>query len=149
MNRIVTRGSAALSKAMDDPGKILLFDGVCNLCNGLVKFIIKRDHRHLIRFAPLQSEYARSALKRFNRDADEINTVVYISDENYFLKSVAILNLLKDLGGAWRILYGFIIIPRFIRDAVYDLVVRHRYRIFGKRELCMVPTPEIMDRFVV
>jgi len=133
---------------MTETHPILLFDGVCNLCNGLVKFIIKRDQRSRIRFAPLQSDAGKSLLPKFGLFPDEIKSVVYISGEQVFLRSSAVLRLLKDLGGGWKLFYGFIIIPPIIRDFFYNVIARTRYRIFGKSESCMVPTREIRGRFL-
>jgi predicted DCC family thiol-disulfide oxidoreductase YuxK len=128
--------------------KIILFDGVCNLCNGLVKFIIRRDREGKIRFAHLQSGYAQTLLKEYSLNPDDMDTVVYISDDRYFLKSSAILRLLNDLGKGWRFFYGFKIIPRFIRDFLYDLIAGSRYKIFGRRDSCMAPSPDIAKRFL-
>ena len=128
-------------------GTILLFDGVCNLCNGLVRFIIRRDPGAKIKFTPLQSPVGRSLLKKFDLSADDIDSVVYVAGEKYYLKSSAVLHVLKELGGGWRLFYGFIIIPKFIRDFFYNLIARSRYRIFGKTKTCMVPMPDIEERF--
>jgi len=127
--------------------RILLFDGVCNLCNGLVKFIIRHDPEGKIKFAPLQSEYATSFLRDTYHTVNP-DSVVYVSGDRYYLRSAAILQLLKDMGRGWKLLYGFTIIPRFMRDFIYDLIARSRYRIFGKRESCMIPSPEIRQRFI-
>jgi len=134
---------------MNTTGPILLFDGICNLCNGLVRFIIKRDHNARMLFTPLQSQAGQSLMKKFKPDTDEIDTVIYISGEKYFLKSAAILHILKDLGRAWRLFYGLIIIPKFIRDFLYDLIARSRYRIFGKTDTCMIPPDNIKERFLL
>ena len=133
---------------MIQTGPILLFDGVCNLCNSLVRFIVKRDHDAKIRFAPLQSPAGQLFLKKFDADLDDIDTVVYITGNKYFIKSTAILQLLKDFGGGWQLFYGFIIIPKFIRDFFYDLIARTRYRTFGKTDKCMVPAEDIKERFL-
>lgn len=130
-------------------GNILLFDGVCNLCNGLVRFIIRRDPDAIIKFASLQSPAGQSLLERFDLSAKEIDSVVYITGDKRYLKSSAILHLLKELGGGWRLFYGFIIIPGFIRDFFYNLIAVNRYRIFGKTDTCMVPAPDIMSRFLL
>ena len=133
---------------MIQAGPILLFDGVCNLCNSLVRFVLKRDHDAKIRFAPLQSPAGQLFLKKFDADLDDIDTVVYITGNKYFIKSTAILQLLKDFGGGWQLFYGFIIIPKFIRDFFYDLIAKSRYRIFGKTDTCMVPAEDINERFL-
>lgn len=127
--------------------KILLFDGICNLCNNLVLFIIKRDTESQFKFASLQSEMGKLLLKKYILESNNLNTVVYIKGEKYFLKSTAILNIIKDLGGYWKLFYVFILIPKFIRDFIYDLIAKSRYRIFGKKESCMIPNPEINQRF--
>lgn len=129
-------------------GPILLFDGVCNLCNSLVRFIIKRDPDAKIRFAPLQSHAGQSLLKISGLAASEIDSVVYITGDKHFIKSSAVLHLLKESGGRWRLFYGFIIIPEFIRDFFYTMIAKSRYKVFGKSETCMVPTPDIKERFL-
>lgn len=134
---------------MIPPGPVLLFDGVCKLCNRLVIFIIRRDKDAKIKFAPLQSPSGVSLLKKTGLSYHDIDSMVFIEGENFFLKSSAILHLFKVLGGGWRLFYGFIIIPEFIRDFFYNIVARHRYRIFGKRETCMIPAPDAEDRFSV
>jgi predicted DCC family thiol-disulfide oxidoreductase YuxK len=133
---------------MTETNPILLFDGVCNLCNGLVKFIIKRDHRSRIRFAPLQSDAGKSLLVKSGLDHEEINTVVYLKGDKVFLRSSAVLQLLKDLGGGWKLFYGFILIPPVIRDFFYNLIARTRYRIFGRTGSCIIPNREIRGRFL-
>jgi predicted DCC family thiol-disulfide oxidoreductase YuxK len=134
---------------MSDESHILLFDGVCNLCNKLVMFIIIIDKRAKIRFASLQSESGKSLLKACNMSENEIDSVVYISDHELFIKSNAILHLLKDIGNGWNLFFGLIIIPSFIRDFFYDLVARSRYRIFGKKSVCMKPSPDSVNRFLI
>lgn len=133
---------------MNEQGPILLFDGVCNLCNKLVIFIIHRDSKAKIKFSPLQSPEGLSLLQRRNYSADGINSIVFIEGNRYYLKSSAVLHILKALGGGWSIMYGLIIIPYFIRDFFYDLIAKNRYRIFGISEKCMIPTAEIEDRFL-
>ncbi len=120
---------------------ILIFDGVCNLCNGLVNFILKRDRAGKIKYSPLQSEHARALLREYSLDPEKSDSVVYISGNTYYLKSTAILRLFSDIGRGWRLLYGFIIIPRFIRDLLYDFMARNRYRVFGRRDTCRILLP--------
>ena len=127
---------------------IVLFDGVCNLCCFLVKFIIKRDPDKRIRFAALQSVTGQELLRNSKLTVSDRNTVVYVKDGKYYYRSTAILNILFDLGGLWKTMYVFIIIPAFIRDYVYVVIANSRYRIFGKRSTCMVPTLEIQERFL-
>jgi len=134
---------------MNSHGPILLFDGICKLCNRLVIFVIRRDKDAKIKFTPLQSASGMSLLKKTGLSVHDINSIVFIEGENLFLKSSAVLHIFKALGGGWRLFYGFIIIPKFIRDFLYNIVARHRYRIFGKRETCMIPSPDIEKRFLV
>jgi len=133
---------------MVNSDSILLFDGVCNLCNRSVQFIIRIDKKERIRFAPVQSIPGQSLLKKYSVDPTVIDSVVYLSGEKVFLKSTAVLRILKDIGGGWKILYAFIIIPEFIRDFFYDLIAKSRYRIFGRRDSCMVPSDDINRRFL-
>lgn len=133
---------------MNTSGNILLFDGVCNLCNGLVRFIIKRDPNAKIKFAPLQATEGQSLLKKFDLTTDNIDSVVYIAGDKHFLRSSAVLHLLKELGGGWKLFYVCIAVPHFIRDFFYNLIAKSRYKIFGKTEICMVPASDIAARFL-
>ena len=128
---------------------IVLFDGVCNLCIGIVNFIIKRDSENKFRFAALQSESGQMLLKKYGISSTEIYTLIYISGEKCLDKSSAALQILKDLGGVWKLFYVFIYIPVPIRDFLYYLVTKIRYRIFGKRSSCMVPSPGVKERFLI
>jgi predicted DCC family thiol-disulfide oxidoreductase YuxK len=134
---------------MNNESHILLFDGVCNLCNKLVMFIIRTDRREKIVFAALQSESGKSLMEDCSLTKTNIDSVVYITDRKLFIKSDAILHLLKDIGNGWKLFFGLIIVPHFIRDFLYDLVARSRYRIFGKRDVCMIPSPDIIYRFLL
>ncbi len=115
---------------------IILIDGFCNLCNGLARFIIKRDKKAKFRFVSLQSPGGRLLLKKFGLPADDFDSVVYIRNDRYFLKSSAILYILKESGGFRKLLFIFIIIPEFIRDFVYNIIAKTRYKIFGRRDSC-------------
>jgi predicted DCC family thiol-disulfide oxidoreductase YuxK len=127
---------------------ILLFDGVCNLCNSTVNFIIRIDRRAEIRFASIQSEAGQSLLSNYEI-SENLDSVVYIADNRYYIKSSAILHVLRDIGGGWRVFYSLMIFPKSLRDYIYDLIARNRYRIFGKRDVCMVPSSEIKKRFIL
>jgi predicted DCC family thiol-disulfide oxidoreductase YuxK len=129
-------------------GPILLFDGVCNLCNALVNFIIRRDYDAKIKFAALQTPAGQSLLRKFDLATVGMDTVVYVVGDKYYLRSAAVLHVLKELGGGWRLFYSFIIVPEFIRDSLYNLIARSRYKIFGKSDTCRVPTPETEKRFL-
>ena len=108
---------------------IVLFDGVCNLCNGFVQFIIKRDPNAKFKFGALQSKSGQALLKKYNLPSDDLNSLVLIVDDNYFLKSSAGLRILKELGGFWKLFYILMIFPKPLRDFVYDLIAKTRYKI--------------------
>lgn len=128
--------------------RILLFDGVCNLCNGIVQFTIKKDPQAKFKFASLQSESGQILLRQFGLPTNDFNSFVYIKGDNYFLKSSAGLHVLKDLGGPWKLLYAFIVVPKPVRDFVYNIIAKMRYKVFGKRDTCMVPRPDLKQRFL-
>ncbi|MEO8066965.1 MAG: thiol-disulfide oxidoreductase DCC family protein [Flavobacteriales bacterium] len=130
------------------PARLLLFDGVCNLCTGVVQFVIKRDKSQRFRFASLQSSVGENFLQENKMPTDEFASFVYLRDGKVLMRSDAALNIARDIGGLWTLAYGFVIIPRFLRDAVYNWVARNRYRWFGKTDVCMLPTPELKARFV-
>jgi predicted DCC family thiol-disulfide oxidoreductase YuxK len=115
---------------------IVLVDGYCNLCNGLVHFIKKRDRHEKFLIYSLQSETGLSLLAKAGLSTEKIDTVVFIRENEYFFKSAATLNIMKEMDGVWKLFYGLIIIPRFFRDAVYDVVAKSRYYVFGKRDYC-------------
>lgn len=127
---------------------IILFDGICNLCNGFVLFIIRRDKKGIFKFASLQSETGQQMLLRLGLEKNAFKSFVLIHGDKYYLKSTGILKMLRELKGFWRIFYVFILVPRFIRDFVYDMIAKSRYKIFGKQETCMIPTPELQNRFL-
>ena len=127
---------------------VVLFDGVCNFCNGSVNFIIERDKSGYFKFAPLQSEIGERYLNRFAIDKSETDSVILIEDEKAYMYSTAALKIAKRLPGFWSWFYGFIIVPKFIRDFFYKLFAKYRYHLFGKQDACMMPTPEIRERFL-
>ena len=128
--------------------KVILFDGVCNFCNFWVNFIIDRDDKDLFRFASLQSEFGLSILRKLNLSTKDFDTFVLIESKEYFIKSTAALKVVKDISGWLKILYPFIILPEFVRDSVYNLIAKNRYKIFGKSETCRVPTEEEKSKFI-
>ena len=130
------------------PERLLFFDGVCNLCNGLVRFIIRHDKCKRFHFASLQGETGQRFLRTHGLAGSSLDSLVYWRKGRALMRSSAALNVARDLGGAWAVAYLFIIVPRLIRDAVYDLVAGKRYTWFGKRDSCMVPTPELRERFL-
>lgn len=128
----------------------MLFDGVCNLCNGTVQFIIDRDPNGLFRFAALQSDAAKTALAARGRATPEgePDSVLLLDGDRVYERSDAALRIARRLSSAWRLFFVFIVVPRFIRDLVYRFIAKHRYRWFGKTEECRVPTPELRARFL-
>ena len=129
-------------------GPILLFDGVCRLCSGTVRFVIRRDPTKRIRFASLQSDIAKQLLAHDPGLASDLNSVVLIDDGEVYTKSDAVLRTVAKLHRLWPAVSVFRIVPRLIRDAVYDWVGRNRYRWFGKRDECWVPDESLSDRFL-
>jgi predicted DCC family thiol-disulfide oxidoreductase YuxK len=125
-----------------------LFDGVCNLCNRSVQFILKRDRRGIFRFASLQSPLGQSLLKRSGLPADQLDSFVLVENNKVYTRSTGALRVLRQLGGAWSLLSIFRIVPRQWRDAVYNWIARRRYRWFGKTDSCWLPSPKWADRFL-
>ncbi|MEP7164689.1 MAG: thiol-disulfide oxidoreductase DCC family protein [Ferruginibacter sp.] len=132
---------------MDDH-PIILFDGICNLCNSSVQYVIKHDPHAIFRFASLQGETGQQLLKQYGLPPNDLNSFVLIRDNKLYTRSAAALNVAKQLTGSTRFLYGFIIVPPFIRNAVYDLIAKNRYKWFGKKEACMIPTAALRSRFL-
>ncbi|TMI66102.1 MAG: thiol-disulfide oxidoreductase DCC family protein [Bacteroidetes bacterium] len=128
--------------------KIILFDGVCNLCNNSVQFIIKRDKKKQFSFASLQGNFGQEFLKKHSLPADNFNSFILLEDEKIYTRSTGALRMLKHLGGGLGLLYGFIILPKFIRDGVYNWIAKNRYKWFGKKDACMIPTPELKEKFL-
>ncbi len=136
------------SQKIPSSKKLILFDGVCNFCNFWVNFIIDRDDKDLFRFASLQSDFGQTILKKLNLSTKDFDTFVLIENKKYFIKSTAAFKIVKDISGWLKILYPFIILPEFIRDSVYNLIAKNRYKIFGKSETCRVPTEEEKLKFI-
>jgi predicted DCC family thiol-disulfide oxidoreductase YuxK len=127
---------------------IVLFDGVCNLCSGAVQFIIARDSRSRFQFSSLQSAFAQRELSNRGLGGRPLSTIVLLKEGKTLQKSDAVLEIARHLGGAWPVLYAFKVIPRVIRDYVYDVIARNRYRWFGKKDACWLPTPALRARFL-
>jgi len=128
--------------------RIILFDGVCNLCNGFVQFVIQHDPGGQFKFTSLQSDKGQDLLKDLPETYRQIDSVVFLENGRFYQKSAAALRIIRHLSGAWPLLYIFIILPAFLRDWLYTLVARNRYRWFGRQESCMLPTPELKTRFL-
>lgn len=128
--------------------KIILFDGVCNLCNSAINFVIDHDKNNVFKFGSLQSSEGQFYLKKFGLNSENFDSFVLIDGDKYYTKSTAALRVANDLPGLYKLLYGFIIVPTFIRDAVYNFVSKYRYKIFGKSDSCRMPTPELKSKFL-
>jgi predicted DCC family thiol-disulfide oxidoreductase YuxK len=126
----------------------LLFDGVCNLCNASVNFVINHDKGQCFQFAALQSETGKALLKSYGLSAEKSDSVVLLKEGKAFQKSDAALEIAWQLGGIWKLLAVFKVLPRPLRDLGYDLIARNRYRFFGRTEACRMPTPELNARFL-
>lgn len=127
---------------------IVLFDGVCNLCNSAILFIIKRDKKDRFRFAPLDSDIGKELLSQYHMDSTKIDSIVLISGDSAYAKADAALYISKHLTHLWPLLYGFKVIPSFISNKIYDFIARNRYKWFGKKESCMIPTPNLTSKFL-
>ena len=126
---------------------ILLFDGVCHFCDHSVQFIIKRDKAAYFQFASIQSETGQALLAKYKIPAD-VDSVILIEDDRAYTASTAALKVCRHLDGAWQLFYALLIVPSFIRNVFYRLFAKNRYRLFGQKEACMLPTAEQRNRFL-
>lgn len=145
-NASANTGASTLIIPKDKP--ILLFDGVCNLCNGFVQFIIQHDPEAKFRFAALQSSAGQELLGEAQISTTELSTVVLWETGKFYTHSDVPLRVVRHLGGWWTLFAVFKIIPKSLRDSIYNWVAKNRYRWFGKKESCMIPTPELKARFL-
>ncbi len=127
---------------------IILFDGVCNLCNGVVQFIIKRDTKNIFRFASLQSMFGQAVLQKFHLPSNTFNSFILLQKGKIYTKSTGALMVSKQLRGGWQSLYFFMIVPGFIRNSVYNYIANNRYKWFGKKEECWIPSPALKSKFI-
>ena len=133
---------------MNNEKQIVLFDGVCNFCNFWVNFLIRRDKNDLFRFAALQSENAKELKNRFKIDISNPDSLFLIVGEKVYIKSTAALMVCKELNGMIKILFPLIILPVFFRDFIYDLIAKNRYKMFGRKESCRIPTEAEREKFL-
>ncbi|SDH64455.1 Predicted thiol-disulfide oxidoreductase YuxK, DCC family [Pedobacter terrae] len=127
---------------------VIFFDGVCNLCNASVQFVIEHDQKDLFKFTALQGDYAKETLPKFNADLEKLATILLLEDGKLYTKSSAALRVARKLNGLIPLLYTFIIVPKFMRDWVYDWIAKNRYKWWGKQESCWVPTPALKSKFL-
>lgn len=130
-----------------DQHPTLLFDGVCNLCNASVQWVLLHDTKGIFHFSALQSEVGQGLLQQHSLDAQNLNTVVLVDGNKLYMRSDVPLEIVRRLGGFWQLLYVFKIIPKPLRDVVYNWVAKNRYRWWGRREECMLPRAEWKGRF--
>ncbi|MDC8004201.1 thiol-disulfide oxidoreductase DCC family protein [Aureisphaera galaxeae] len=128
--------------------KIILFDGVCNLCNSSVTFVIKRDKQNRFKFTALQSDIGKELIQSHGIDTNKVDSIIFIENGKAYTKSTAALRISKYLGGAYPVMMIFMIFPPFLRNIVYDWIARNRYKWYGKKESCMIPTPELKSKFL-
>lgn len=127
---------------------IILFDGVCNFCNYWVNFAIKRDKKKKLKFTTLQGEAAKQLLPQFHINSTSLSSVIFLDKGKAYTQSSAAIRICKHLNGGWKLFYGLMIIPKFIRDFFYNIIARNRYKWWGKKDECMIPTPELKERFL-
>ncbi|PRY87668.1 thiol-disulfide oxidoreductase DCC family protein [Mongoliibacter ruber] len=133
---------------VQDKYDIVMFDGVCNLCNDAVDFIMLRDKNDKFKFGALQEDTSKEILKEYKVKEGYLDSIILIKGDNIFYKSRAALEIAKNLSGLWPMTFAFIIIPSFIRDPIYDWIARNRYKWFGKRETCRFPSEEERAKFL-
>ena len=127
---------------------IILFDGVCNLCAGSVQFILKHDTQQQFHFGTLQGAFGQQVLQQQGLPAADLQSFILLEGSTIYTRSTAALRVLKHLGGGWRLLYAFILVPEGVRDVFYKLIARNRYKWFGKKTECWLPKPEWKERFL-
>jgi predicted DCC family thiol-disulfide oxidoreductase YuxK len=127
---------------------VVLFDGVCNFCNSSVNFIIRNDKKDYFRFTPLQSEIGIKISEKYNLDSGNLKSVILVDKGKIYTKTTAALRIAKQLSGAWPALYVFIIVPAPIRDVIYNIIAKNRYKWWGEKESCMIPTPDVRKKFL-
>jgi hypothetical protein len=136
-----------MSSDLKDKG-LVMFDGVCNFCNSSINFIIRNDKTDHFRFLTLQSERGQKIIKQYNLDPENLQTVILLENGRIYTRSTAALRIARKLKGGWKIFYGFIIVPAVLRDFFYNIVAKNRYKWWGKKESCMIPTPEVRKKFL-
>ena len=127
---------------------LILFDGVCNFCNSSVNFIIKNDKTDHFRFLPIQSERGKKIVTEYNLDPENLQTVILLEQGRIYTRSTAALRIARKLSGGWKLMYGFVIVPSVVRDFFYNIIARNRYKWWGQRDSCMIPTPEVKRKFL-
>jgi len=130
------------------PTHVIVFDGVCNFCSAYVRFVVRRDRSRRFRFAPLQSVTGAGLLRLHGLDPADVNTFLLVKNDRAYTRSDAVIEVSKDLDGCWKAGRFLAVIPRPFRDRLYDFLARNRYRLFGRKDVCVVPTEDMADRFL-
>lgn len=133
---------------IENQNGIILFDGVCNFCNTSVNKIIRFDKKKYFRFAPIQSEPGKFLMNKFGLDPVKFDSVILVDDDKAYVFSSATLYIARKLGGIYSLAFVFILIPKFIRNTIYKWIARNRYKWWGKKETCMIPTADVRSRFI-
>ncbi len=134
---------------LEEGKKIILFDGVCNLCNSAINFVIKHDRKDVFRYASLQSDVGRKLIEERNINTASLDSILLIEEKGTFAhKSTAALKIARQLSGMYPLLSVCLVLPKFLRDWVYDFIAKNRYKWFGKKDSCMIPTPELKALFL-
>lgn len=133
---------------MTDTKYIVVFDGVCVFCNASVKFIIDRDKNNRFLFTPMQTDFAQSLLQNHQLNSVSLDTFLLVKNDQAYLRTDAALEITKDLNGFWYLFNFFRIVPRPVRDFIYRVFARNRYKLFGRNHQCMVPSDELKSKFV-
>ncbi len=128
---------------------IIIYDGVCHLCNSGVNFILKHDRNKIFRFTPFQSSFAKRLLNQNNVSINPTDTIILMMDEKFYSHADAGLKILLLFGGIWKLFYLLHLFPKFIRNGIYNIIARNRYKWFGKADSCLMPSPEISERFIL
>lgn len=128
--------------------QLILFDGVCNFCDASINFVLERDPEGKFKYASLQSEAGQEVLTRLGLPTSDFDSFVYVEGDKHYTKSSAGLKVAQELGGLWRLTAIFMLVPKPLRDWVYSLIARNRYKWFGKKDACMLPSPEVRERFL-
>lgn len=126
----------------------VLFDGVCNFCNASINFVIDRDKKGVFKFAALQSDIGQEILKKYGLKQTNFDSIILEKEGKIYQKSDAALEIVRNMDGLWKVFYIFKIIPSFLRNPVYNLIAKNRYRIFGRTDACRIPTPKLKARFL-
>ena len=142
-----TMSESSIQKDDENSPPVVLFDGVCKLCNGSVNFILRSDRKGRLKLATLQSDYGRSVLKEHGKNPDMLDSMMLLESDRLTVKSTAVIRISKYLDGAWPLCMIALVIPLFIRDFLYDIIAKNRYKWFGKYDTCRLPDPELEDRF--